>query len=223
VALAAGLRAIQGRAHRWGFFFGTAAACVVLALAAYAPFWRGGEPIALLHIDRRVGMFTASLPALIQAHLEASIGTDPSRRITALGAAALTVAVVMLAIRSVWRRTGWLAPVRASAIVLTSYLLFTCLWFQPWYAIWPLALAALLPEGALGRLIVLLSYSALWKTIIFDFMLYRGGPLPPRLWRETWLGPATLGIAWLYAAYAALRGWGRRASGRRSPAIGDRT
>jgi hypothetical protein len=85
------------------------------------------------------------------------------------------------------------------------YLLFTCLWFQSWYTLWPLALAAILPEGEMGRIAVLLSYSALWKTIIFDYFIYRGGPLPPRLWRETWLGPATLGVTWSYGAYAFAR------------------
>jgi hypothetical protein len=44
----------------------------------------------------------------------------------------------------------------------------------------------------------------LWKTIIFDYFLYRGGSLPPRVWRESLLGPATLGLAWLYAAYVRI-------------------
>ena len=66
-------------------------------------------------------------------------------------------------------------------------------------------------EGALARIVVLLSYAAAWKTIIFDFVLFRDGPLPPRLWRETWLGPATLGLVWLYAAYRIVRdGWKAR-------------
>jgi hypothetical protein len=90
---------------------------------------------------------------------------------------------------------------------LLFYLLLTCLWFEPWYAIWPVAFAALLPEGAVGRTAALLSYAALWKTIVFDFFLFPGGALPPRAWRETWLGPMTLGVVWLYAAYGWLRGW----------------
>jgi hypothetical protein len=119
-------------------------------------------------------------------------------------AALLMGAVVLLQTWRTWRRPGWLSPVRASAHILLFYLLFTCLWFQQWYALWPLALAAILPEGATARLAVLLSYAALWKTIIFDSFLYRGGSLPPRVWRESLLGPATLGLAWLYAAYAAI-------------------
>lgn len=51
---------------------------------------------------------------------------------------------------------------------------------------------------------VLLSYAAFWKSIIFDFFLVRGLPLPPRQWRETLIGPATFGIVWLYAGYALI-------------------
>jgi hypothetical protein len=67
-----------------------------------------------------------------------------------------------------------------------------------------LALAALLPEGGLARTTVLLSYASLWKPIVFC-LLYLGGKLPPRLWRETWLGPATLGVVWLYVGYLRLK------------------
>jgi hypothetical protein len=142
---------------------------------------------------------------LIQARLEQRVGPADSQRLVSVTAAGAMAVVVVLAAWRAARGANWLAPVRASAAILLFYLLIAGLWFQAWYAIWPLALAALLPEGALARLIVLLSYSAVWKTIVFDFLLYRGGPLPPKAWRETWLGPATLGLAWLYAAYAGLR------------------
>jgi len=67
-----------------------------------------------------------------------------------------------------------------------------------------LALAALLPEGAMARTVVLLSYAAVWKTIVFDFFLVPGRSWPPRLVRETLIGPATLGIVWLYAGYVLI-------------------
>jgi len=77
-----------------------------------------------------------------------------------------------------------------------------------------LALAAILPEGALARTVVLLSYAAAWKTIIFDDFVYTGGPLPSKAWRETLLGPITLGVTWFYVAYRLSRGWRRRLIGR---------
>jgi len=201
VALAAGLRALPTLRSRLYYSFITGVACVVLIAASFAPFWRGGD---ILGLQRRASLFTTSLPAVVQAQLEPSLGAEVSQRIVARVAALLMGAVVLLQAWRTWRRPGWLTPVRASAHILLFYLLFTCLWFQPWYALWPLALAAILPEGATARLAVLLSYAALWKTIVFDYFLYRGGPLPPRVWRESLLGPATLGLAWLYGGYAAM-------------------
>jgi hypothetical protein len=205
VVVVAALRALPTRKRRSGYLLFAVLACAALTVAAFAPFWRGGD---MLGLGRRATLFTTSLPAVVQVRLGASLGAHTSQQMVSTAAALLTGAVVLLQTWRVWSRTerDALPPSahRASAHILLFYLLFTCLWFQPWYAIWPLALAALLPEGTTARLAVLLSYAALWKTIIFDFFLYRGGPLPPRLWRESLLGPATLGIAWLYAAYAAI-------------------
>ncbi len=218
VVIVAGLRSRSGWKVRAQFLFAATIACAALVGIAYAPFWKGGDPLAL---KRREGLFTTSLPAMAQAQLEGAIGVDESRRVVRQVALGLIALVVAAAIWRTWVETHtpdpspdhsvdrrgeqWLVPTRASTFVPVFYLLFTCLWFQSWYTIWPLALAALLPEGETGRIAVLLSYSALWKTIIFDFFLYTGGPLPPRTWRETVLGPATLGVTWLYGFYLAVR------------------
>lgn len=199
VVLAAGLRAQPTWKPRLSLIARTGLAGAALIAAAYAPFWRGGDPLSL---ERRENLFTTSLPAFVQAQLEPPIGSEASREWVARGALVLTAGVVLWQMWIVWKRANL---IHASTLILLFYLLVACLWFQTWYALWPLALAALLPEGALSRTVVLLSYAAPWKTIIFDFFLYQGGPLPPRTWRETWLGPVTLGLVWLYAAYALVR------------------
>lgn len=199
IAVAAALRALISLRIRIYYLLITVFACATLIVIGYAPFWRGGDPLS---ISRRESLFTASLPALVQAHLEGALGVGQSQVVVGRAALALTGLVVAAALWRTWVEKDWLSPIRASTFVLLFYLLFTCLWFQSWYTLWPLALAAILPEGETSRIAVLLSYSALWKTIIFDYFIYRGGPLPPRIWRETWLGPATLGVTWLYGAYA---------------------
>lgn len=210
ILIVAGLRAQPTRPAQLRYLIVTALTCAALTLITYAPFWRNSD---VLGLKRKEALFTASLPAMIQANLETELGVEESRRVVTNGALALTGLIVLIAMRRVWIETpqipssAWLVPIKASTFVLLIYLLFTNLWFQSWYTLWPLALAALLPEGETGRIAVLLSYSAVWKTIIFDFFLYTGGPLPPRIWRETLLGPATLGVTWLYGIYAALRKW----------------
>jgi hypothetical protein len=202
IVLAAGLRAAATWRARLRLALVSGAACALMIAAAYAPFWRGGDVLAW---ERREGMLTASWPAIVQANLERLLGSELSERLVSRQALLLVGAVTLAQAWQVWRRPEGLAPVRAFALVILFYLLFAVLWFQPWYAIWTLALAALLPEGALARTAVLLSYAALWKTIIFDFIIMSSGKLPPRLWRENILGPATLGVVWLYAGYARSR------------------
>jgi hypothetical protein len=216
IVVVAGLRSQPTRRAQLRYLASTASICVIVVVIAYAPFWRNSDALGL---QQKETMFTASLPAMLQANLESTFGIEASRRLVTNGALIATGLVVTLAVWRVWSETPpggsssptlpysavWLVPIKASTFVLLFYLLFTCLWFQAWYALWPLALAALLPEGESGRIAVLLSYSAIWKTIIFDFFLNPGDFLTPRLWRETWLGPATLGITWLYGIYAAVR------------------
>lgn len=228
IAVGAALRSLTTLRHRLHYLLITTLVCAALIVLTFAPFWQGGDPIG---IKRREGLFTASLPALVQARLEEPLGGDTSRDIVVRVASGLTVLIVIAATWRTWVETPtpalpraeqhgagrgeeWLAPIRASTFALLFYLLFTCLWFQSWYTLWPLALAAILPEGETSRIAVLLSYAALWKAIIFDFFLYQGGPLPPRVWRETVLGPATLGVTWCYGAYAFALKMFRRFKGK---------
>lgn len=220
LALAYSLRRLTTGRARLHFLASSAVVGAAVVVVTVAPFWRGGDFFALA---RRTTLFTASLPAVAQVHLEPLLGRAASQRSVAGLAAGLLVVVVAYQTGRVWRAPDWLAPVRAATHVLLFYLLLACLWFQPWYTIWPLALAALLPEGAVARTVVLLSYAAAWKAIFFDFFIYRGGPLPPAVWRETWLAPATLGLVWLYVAYRiGRRGWlaRRRAAVHSSAPLG---
>lgn len=213
IAGIAALRSLSDWKTRGRFVIVTATACALMVIIAYAPLWHGGDPLSM---ERRSKLFTTSLPALVQVQLAQTVGKEASQSLVSRGALVLTCLVVLAAIWRTWAEKDWLAPVRAANFILLFYLLFTCLWFQPWYVIWPLALAAILPEGESSRTAVLLSYAALWKVIVFEFFLYKNDPLPPRLWRETILGPATLGVVWLYGFYAVLLKWHRTRSKRPS-------
>ena len=217
IIVAVALRTLPPR--RWArFLILTALSGALLIVATGAPFWRGGDMLALV---RRSTLFTTSLPAIVQANLQPALGLKPSQHTVAALAGMLTAAMVLRQTWRTWRVPHGLAPLQASARVLLFYLLFTCLWFQPWYALWPLALAALLPEGTLGRTIVLLSYAVAWKAIFFDFFIFRSGALPPLAWREMLLAPATLGLNWFYLGLRMLRGaWNKRAGWRFPPTSG---
>lgn len=206
VVVIAALRLLPGWKSRLRFLVVTGLACALLIALAYASYWRGGDPLSL---ERRNQLFTSSLLTLAYLQLEDHWGSEASKEIVARMALALTVVVVVAAVWRTWVEKDWLSPIRAMHFILLFYLLFTCLWFQSWYVLWPLALAAILPEGEAGRTTVLLSYVVFWKFIIFDFFLRGAGPIPPLMARESILGPATLGIVCLYGLYAAFLKWQR--------------
>ena len=67
------------------------------------------------------------------------------------GKLARNVALALLFVYTLYQawnvRGEWQDLVRASYNVVLFYLLFLCLWFQPWYVMWLAPLAALLPPG----------------------------------------------------------------------------
>jgi hypothetical protein len=222
LAWIAGLRGLQSRRERLRFTFLTGLACVGLALVVFAPFMNNWDRLKLL--PTLSSFYTTSLPAFIQAQLviQLHIGVKSSQTIVAILAYAALVAFIAYQMRRVWKDTlagnhpaGSRIPtsapafIRAATWTLLFYLIFTCDWFQPWYSLWPLALVALLPEGTLTWTAMLLAYVSLWKTPIFNFLLFPTH-LPPARMRETLLGPVTLGLVWLYLAACLIYAWRSR-------------
>ena len=61
--------------------------------------------------------------------------------------------------------------------ILLYFLLFACLWFQPWYLIWLLALAPLLGPGADAGILIAFSALVQVKYFIFDFVWFWEFPM----------------------------------------------
>ncbi len=193
----AGLIALRNLPHvraRLGFLIVTTMAALALIVISYGPFWYGWEAVGL---GRRT-LFTASLPAAIHAALYLSLGLENIGWEIGLVAASLTALFVLWQSWRAWRDHSWLNFTLASFNILMFYLLVTCLWFQQWYAIWPLTLAALLPPGHAPRLAVLFSFAAMSKHLIAGPLLFWTQPRPPRPWLELRFGPALMIIPWLY-------------------------
>jgi hypothetical protein len=217
VLLAYSLRALPDRRARLRYLLVSGAVCGLLALAVWAPFWQGGDIAA---IGRRTVLFTTSLPAFIDTLLRAELGGEQgralSRYLVSRAALVVTVLVAYFVSWHTWQRTAfalstpggpsraWLEPVRTGQMLLLFYLLVTCLWFQPWYAVWPIALAALLPESTLIYLALVLAYAAGWKTFYLDFFLNPPEP-SARVMYELVLGPLVMAFPWLYAFLAVAR------------------
>ena len=180
---------------------------LLLVVAAYWFFWEGSH---ILTIGRRSRMFTASLPAMAHTVLRGYIGTTSAGLWVSIVAAGLTALFALWQGVRAWRDRSWLAFPQAAFMILMFYLLLTCLWFQQWYALWPLGLAAILPPGHAARLAALFGYAALSKQLIFEPLWLWTKPLPPKSWRELRLGAAILALPWLYVLFAGWHSYRRR-------------
>jgi hypothetical protein len=202
---AAGLIALRelGNARaRLRFLIVTTFSALLLFALAYGPFWYG---IETLGIERRTRLFTASLPAVIYALLQPRMGAEHASSVIGGIAAGLTLLFAIWQGIRAWQNRSQLSFVQATFNILMFYLLLTCLWFQQWYAVWPLAIAALLPAGPPVYLAFVLSYATLLaKQLIFGPMFFWIRPLPPKPWRELRFGPTVLGVPWLYALFVFL-------------------
>ena len=181
---------------RLRFLILTSLAAAALILLFYVPFWQGVETLS---IERRQALFTSSLPAAAWAALLPSLGKELAGQRVSTVAVALTALFALWQGVQAWRDRSWLGFTRASFNIIMFYLLITCLWFQSWYAVWPLGLAALLPPGHAARLAALFGYVALAKPLFFEPLWLWQRPLPPKEWRELRLGPALMALPILYA------------------------
>jgi hypothetical protein len=187
-----------------------------LLLTAYWPFWAGLETIG---IERRSYYLTTSLPAVLYyGWLQPLLGNEWARRAVSAFASASTALFALYQARQAWKEGAWLGFTQSALSIFLFYLLLTCLWFQPWYTIWILALAPLLPMGNLTRLTLLMGFVVQTKAWLWVPLL-AWPPLPPKAWRETLLGPLTMGLAWLYALYIWIHARIKSAHSNRHPKI----
>ncbi len=198
-ALLIAWREIKSRRARLRFSVVTAVLSGALIVAAFAPFWHG---VDTLDAPRRAHLFTTSLPAVIDIALVPTLGKDAAGNQVALIAAGVTGLFAVAQAFRAWRDRSTLSFARSAFYILMFYLLVTCLWFQQWYALWPLGFAALLSPGHEARLGALFSYTVQTKPLIFGPLFLWIRPLPPASAIEPWLGPLVMSMAWAYAAFA---------------------
>jgi hypothetical protein len=194
---AAGLIALRGLPGMWArlrFVLIAGLAAVLLIELAYLPFWNGLETLAFV---RRRDLYTTSLPAFLYAWLQVPWGAERARFILGTATAMLTVAFALWQGVRAWCDCSWLSFPRAAFWIALFYLLFTCLWFQEWYTVWPAALAALMLSDRAMWLSASLNLAGVTKPLIFAPLWLWLDPLPPGPWRELRLGPAVLALPWL--------------------------
>jgi hypothetical protein len=171
---------------KWRFVWRAGALCVLATVVLYAPYYTPGqawEDLALRPFHQ-ADLFTTSLPAVISFKLEDYMARDEAQRVARDLAMAGWAVFTIWQIWRLWRDpagqgAAGIAPLaRRSYLVLLYFLLFACLWFQPWYLVWLLALAPLLGPSPHAVAIVMFSALVQVKYFIFDFAWYWQTPIP---------------------------------------------
>lgn len=133
-----------GPAARRALVVGGVVAAVVVALA-YAPFYAGPDTFQGLE---RGSIFSASPGELVVLGLEAAgWPLDRAMLVARLLAGGSFAALALAGVWAVWR--GRLPLAGGLGAVLFAYLLLGAQWFNPWYLLWLLPVAAVAPDRRL--------------------------------------------------------------------------
>jgi len=191
----------QGRNGR--FLWGAAGLLALAAIALYAPYYVPGQPLArwLMLPFRQADLFTTSLPAMAAFLLE--------RVMEPLQARALIRGVALagwggFTLVQAWRL--WQGTADFSAIahrVIWYYLVFACLWFQPWYAVWLVATGPLLGSPLEATSTIFFAALVHVKYLIYDFIWFWRQPPYEAIVPET----ATTILIFGPMLFCSIRAW----------------
>jgi hypothetical protein len=184
-----------------------------LVVASYAPYWHGLQTLA---INRREQLFTTSLTTMILWLIQPAMPLDKAMGLISRLAFVATMLFACWEGLRAWRDRSWLSFTRSAYHISVFYILAAVTWLWPWYSLWPLALAALLPAGWETALAEILAFDLSLRPFVYSWLIIHRPAGATAGWVELRLSPATLGAAWLTAAglfIAALVSRFRRATG----------
>jgi hypothetical protein len=132
-------------------------------LVCYAPFWAGPDTFAGLL--KRNDIVVGSVAALVN-HFRRELAPDvPQSWVAYLFTAGFVLLYGWLLV-GVWRgRRGWLP----TSFEVLFAAMFAPVWFNSWFVIWPLAVAALLPDRRARWLIGVMSATVMFGAFFFYF------------------------------------------------------
>lgn len=154
---------------------GGSAISLGLAVVLYAPFWGGLDTFYFLS---RGNWFTASIPTMLRELLRQWYPFEQAGRLAATLVGMGIVAFTFFRLWLLWREerrdgvaeSSWLPWLRAAYDVTFAYLVFATLWWQPWYLVWLVALAALVPSRLVHERTLLFCYGGVLNYLVFKYI-----------------------------------------------------
>jgi hypothetical protein len=176
---------------------------IALAVIVVTPFWSGRRTFDQLRNQQNYFIFSPA-SAVLGTWGEDLSNTGAVLRVKNAFRAGFAVLYGLTLLRL---RRGPASLLRAGVEAIFFFLLLLTWWFWPWYVLWGLPLAALLPGSAYSRLFVLFSATAM--------LLYISSAWRLTVWNFSSLYPMSLGTALLVflapVLYALLQIRGPRA------------
>jgi len=171
------LRAPGHRSQIMGWVVGGGALALSLTGLLYLPFWEG---IQTLHFLTRGNWFTASFPTMLREYFRLGLDYEVAGRTAATLVAGLFALYIVARLTLLgWadrraapgaERVGWGGWLGAAHDVTFVYLAFACIWWEPWYLTWLVALAALQPDRLLHERALLFCYGGVVNYAIFKYV-----------------------------------------------------
>ena len=202
IALVYSLLQLTDWKSRGRYLLITASSAAILAFIAYQPFWVGWKTIDL---NSRMYMYTTSLPAIVHTWYRDQIDLVVLSRAISWIAGGLTVIASSIFAWRATRDRSWLGYPKAALGILLFYLFLTCLWFQQWYMVWVVGLAAILPLSGLSFLVFMSSFTVMTKVLISAPILLWARPLPRAQIRELWLSLEVMAMPWIVSIILLVR------------------
>jgi hypothetical protein len=164
----AGWRLEPDGRHRLRFAVAGAGAVMAVVAASYLLLPEGIKGVA--NLWSRTDLFTHSLPAVLRLGIGLAMPLETATVLVGTATALAFGAYVLWQMRNAWQTPG--EAVRLGFNVLLFLLLVCMTWFQPWYLLWLICLAAAYPRDNAPFQAGLFALCASWSYVVFGFVWF---------------------------------------------------
>lgn len=176
----------------------------VIVVGSYLSLPEGLKGLA--NLKGRTELFTHSLPAVVNLALGLALPEKTAKVVAGAMTALAFGGYFALQLRNAWRTPREVVRLGFNTIL---FLLLVCMsWFQPWYLLWIIPLAAVYPRPDTVAQVGLFAPCCVWSYLVFGFIWYwfmETGSWGNGLVIELMAVIVTFAVSWEYAILRGLQ------------------
>jgi alpha-1,6-mannosyltransferase len=189
---------------RWRLLWSSGLVVAGIVAISYLSLPEGLKGLA--NLQGRTDLFTDSLPAIVKLLLALALPQETAMLLAGLATLLAFGGYIIVQLANVWLNPK--DAVRLAFNILLFLLLACMSWFQPWYLIWIVPLAAIYPRPNAPFQVGLFTLCASWSYIVFGFVWFwivSIGSWGKGLGIESIAVTGTYALSWVYAILSGLR------------------